>query len=213
VTGGVAVIDLNNLSVSSKIETYSGPENMTIVNDALYVTVSGGFGRATSLLKIDTNTDAVVNTIELHDNPNSIALDDDGALWVVCGGYTDFVDPANNTSGKLMQIIGDSVAAEYIITRGANSLTVSPDANSLYYLDFTGVKRVDISDPAINFDLILPTDGYFYGLDVRPSTGAIYVANAKDFVSAGEVIVIDDTGAEIERIQAGIIPNGCYFID
>lgn len=213
VTGGIAVVDVANMSISSTIETYSGPENMIISNGFLYATISGGFGRATSLLKIDTNTDAVVKTIELHDNPNSIALDDDGAIWVVCGGYTDFVDPINNTSGRLMQIIDDSVAAEYIITRGANSLAISPDANSLYYLDFNGVQKVDISDPAINFDLILPTEGYFYGLDVRPSTGSLYIANARDFVSSGEVIVINDTGTELSRFEAGIIPNGCYFID
>ena len=48
------------------------------------------------------------------------------------------------------------------------------------------------------------------GIDVSPE-GIIYVADAKDYVSSGEVFRYNPDGSFIDKFAVGIIPNGFVF--
>jgi hypothetical protein len=50
-----------------------------------------------------------------------------------------------------------------------------------------------------------------YGLGIDPFNGDIYLANAKDYVSKGDIIVLTAAGKEKARFSSGIIPSGFLF--
>ncbi len=73
------------------------------------------------------------------------------------------------------------------------------ESNTASFDDWT---KIDIAE-AVNL----------YGLGVDPQKNTIFVTDAKDYVSKGQVIVLDSSGTETNRLSTGVIPNGIVILD
>lgn len=73
------------------------------------------------------------------------------------------------------------------------------ESNTTSFDDWT---KIDIAE-AVNL----------YGLGVDPQKNTIFVTDAKDYVSKGQVIVLDSSGTETNRLSTGVIPNGIVILD
>ena len=51
----------------------------------------------------------------------------------------------------------------------------------------------------------------YYGWNINPVNGDIYLCDAKDYVQKGEVFIFDSEMNLIEKVKVGVIPSACIF--
>jgi hypothetical protein len=88
-------------------------------------------------------------------------------------------------------------------------LTICNNRTTLYYIESDGIYRLDI-------DNLSPTDepfisGKFYGLDVNPNNGDLYILSAGDFTSNGKLSIYNPNGILVNEFETGIGPNNTTF--
>jgi len=193
--GTVAVIDTTSLSISKFITVGSNPAQMAVSGNNLYVSNTGGFSAqfdsTVSVINLTSLTET--SKITVGTNPGSIAADNSGNIYVACTGDYNTIVPSLvkvNTSTNTVTKSADTAAG---IVRYYNSnlyvtggyLGIS-DVRVLSTDDFSAIKTDFISDGTI---VITP-----YSLDIDAATGDVYVGDAKDYVSAGEIFCFDKNG-------------------
>jgi YVTN family beta-propeller protein len=193
--GTVAVIDTSALSVSKFISVGSNPAQMAVSGTNLFVSNTGGFSAQfdSTVSVIDLNSLTQTLQITVGINPGSIAADDSANIYVACSGDYNTVLPkmvkVNTTTNSVTNSADTAVG---IVRFYNNNLYVtggylgSPTVRVLSTVDFSVVKANFISDGT---SVTTP-----YGLDIDNSTGDVYVGDAKDYISAGEVFCFDKNG-------------------
>ncbi len=218
VTGTVKVLDLINYSVIQTISAGQGTDKLFLDGEILYAVNAGGFGRDSTVIAINTNTDKIINTFIVGDNPNSLQKDKEGNIWIATSGHTQYNDKWEvlaeqsttasivklNSSGKeLMKLtfdgIGESVA----------HLNINTDGNQLYYLHSGVVYRMSTSATSLPTSKFI--DKRLYGLAVDPIDNTLIGCEAPDFSASGNIIIYDAEGNQISTTVVGIAPNSCAF--
>ncbi len=207
--GAIHVVNLSNFTVESSIPLKNGPEDMEVIGNIIYVSQSGGFGRGNMVYLFDTDLDQVVDSIEVADNVYGLERDENGDIWALSSGFTDFTGATESTDGGLTRISDSSKNLELTLPNGAGNLVIDRDRETLYYSVAGNVYAHNITDDVISETSIY--EGNIFSMGVDPDTGFIHIADAKDFSSRGEVIVIDVNGNEQDRYGAGIIPGNFTF--
>ncbi len=209
--GKIFKVNTADGSILSSLDVSGGPEKMIEVNDAIYVANSGGFFRDSIIYVLNSEGNAIDSQIVVGDNPSDLIEDSNGDVWVLCNGYTDFSDPMLSTNGRLVQIRNGNVEKNFEIGNGSSQLEVSNDGNTLFYMNGGKVYSQDILSSTLSSTIVY--EGFFYGMGVNPANGYLYLTDAKDFVSNGELVIINSSGDLIEKIGVGIIPGELHFED
>jgi hypothetical protein len=213
--GTVAVIDTAALTIDKFVTVGANPEQMVVSGDNLYVANSGGItpGYDSTVSIINLNSFTETSKITVGTNPTAITADDAGNLYVGCTG--DY----GSIRAKLVKV-----------NTATNTVTGSADTaigkihffNGLLYVTggYLGSSNVrtlnttDFSASSANF----VTDGTAitlpYALNIDEVTGDVYVGDAKDYVSSGEVFCFDHTGKKkfSFSVAPGLNPNTVVFI-
>ncbi len=202
----VAVIDLNTLEVTKKINTDNGTENLLVVKEHLFA--SNNF--TNSIAVIDPTTESLSKNIEVYFGPSEMMEDKNNKLWVLCTGTF------GGNDGRLYKIDPVSLQKEDSIMLGINPvgrLAKNKAGDELYIIQGTKVYEIAITDTALpNAPLVENTSAtQFYGLGVDPETGEIYVADAAGFQGNGTVYRYDSDGTLKGDFPAGTAPNGFVF--
>jgi YVTN family beta-propeller protein len=219
ISNKVYVINLNNYQIIDTINAGSGPEEMLIVNNKLFVCNSGGFGDDSTITVVDINSNSVITTITTPLNPSSIKLDKDGNIWALCKGSlgSDFTPTPDDAAGALIQINPSNNVIEQQFTFAYNSHPVKMQINKtkdeLYFLDgeygYAGeIKKLSIYAATQSPATIVSSS--FYGLGINPTTNEIY-AGRGDFSGRAYVLRFTSDGTLIDSVLAGIAPNGFAF--
>ncbi|MFM7014687.1 MAG: YncE family protein [Bacteroidota bacterium] len=215
----VYVLNLNNYQIIDTIPTGTGPEEMAIVNNKLFVCNSGGFGDDSSLTIIDINSNAVLGTVTTPVNPSTIKEDINGKIWVLCRGSlgSDFTPTPDDAPGALIQINPTTNTIEQQFTFAYNShpikLQINKAKDELYFLDGEYGYAGEIKKLSINAATQSPTtivSSSFYGLGINPNNDMIY-AGRVDFSARTYVLRYNANGTLVDSILAGIAPNGFAF--
>lgn len=216
ISGTVAVVDLSNNTVTSAIDVKgSGPENMLLAGDKLFVLNSGGWGYDSTVAIIDTQADTLLALVTVGDNPRGIALDANGKIWVLCGGIADWMDPSNDTEGKLVKLNADTYTIEQSISFSSTTyhptdLVMNTDKNKLYYIYGGGVYEFDISSTNVSSAALFT--GSFYALGYDPETDYLYAADPLDYTQNGLVYRYKaDNGDLVDSLSGGVIPGDFWF--
>ncbi len=193
--GTVAVIDTSSLTIQKFITVGSNPAQMIVAGNNLYVSNTGGFSPSydSTVSIIDLTALTETGKIIAGTNPGSIAADNSGNIYVACTG---------NYGSILPSLVKVSLSTNKVI------LSVDIAAGTIrYYNDelittggYLGAANVGILNPN-DFSAIRPsfvTDGTIiinpYGLDIDPATGDVYVGDAIDYTSSGQVYCFDKNG-------------------
>ena len=213
VSGAIVLVDTENDVIIETKELRSGPENMILTNNKLFTCIKGGFGRDSVVMVLDPSDLSIQETIIVGDNPSSIVQDDNGMLWVLGTGHTDFSDPTNNTDGFLVAIDPSNNSAGIPVTlpNGVSQLTFDTDRDMLYYLVSGGYGAYNTNGANLP---VAYTDGlgFYYSLSYDAKTGNLLATDAKDFVSNGDLVLIDPDNATVVKTEkAGIIPFGFLY--
>lgn len=207
---GLHVIDLSSNSVTTTISTGTGPEQMLIYGNELYVANSGGAGTDNRVSVIDLTTQTLIAQVEVGDNPNSMVLGNDGNLHVLCYGISDWNNAENDTPGSLVTINPDnhSVVSEMAFETADQhpSFLVSDGSGNQFFFLLNG-SIFQIEANAIEIPNNPLVSGNFYGLGCHPQAQSILAADAVDYQSSGNVFVYDYNGNEQAVYNVGVIPQ------
>jgi YVTN family beta-propeller protein len=217
----VSVIDLAGRQAFKQITVGSGPEQLTLVGNQVFVANSGGFGVDNTVSVINTDTDQVVTTISVGNRPTSMAYDADAnVVYVLCSGKYAYDYVANKVVPTTAELVKINPATRQVVGRitiGGKPLLNNPsnlvfnNTTKTLYFNFGGAiystpaaaTSIPLDKPLINRN--------FYGLGVDQTTGTIYGGDAKDFNRGGTVVRYRATGVLLDSAKVGIAPNGFYF--
>lgn len=218
----VAVINLTNNTVESKIQVANDPEKIIESNGKLYVAHDNyANGNTISIINAATNM-LVGSPITVESGPNSLTVKN-GFLWVSCSGKGSWPVAADETSGKVFKIdmATNLISKIYAFTSAENHVdkfqiqdenAFFTKGSSVYKLPLDQVSTTISTNP-----IFTTTAEYIYGFGI--SNTKAYIADGGSFTSNGKVLVYSlggtqDTpaiGTLLKTINVGIAPNGFYF--
>ena len=208
----LAVIDLENMTVESSIPLAAGIERILYANDKLYVAHQGGFGVGNTISIVNPVTETLEQTITVGDVPNSMLVTNN-FMYVLCSGKPSWYP--DETDGKLIKIdLATNTVVSTLDFPGMhpNNLEGNADNTSIYY-------TVDENVYTTTFDsTVLPATSLFsltaqgvygiYGMDLIDDK--LYIADAGNYSSPGNVYVVSTTGTLLNTYVVGVIPNSFY---
>jgi hypothetical protein len=206
-TGSVAKVNLVTRKVTRTIPTGKGPEKMIRVGNKVYVANSGGYGSDSSITEIDLGTDES-KTIPIPSglNPATLAYDNvTPKLFYLCKGYYLDPSPAGNLNFLTNSAPGFTVPAY------ADDLQRDATTGALYFIGGGTLYKAVVNGNS--FDVSALAQQPAYGLGFDPVKGLLYCADAKDFISSGEVVVYTTTGVKVGAFRAGVAPGEVIVVD
>ena len=217
-TGTVEVFNADTFEKVKSIAVGIDPDKMLKLNNELWVAnSSSGFGSNAdnTISVINTDTDNVVETISLSaNNPRAFVTDKDGDVWVLCSGYVKY-DPSTyalleETPSMLIEIDVNTKKEKSTFkisdTSHPSKLVANNIGDTFYYTTYGGVTSFKVESNTIN----LLFDKPVYGINIDEDDN-IYLADAKDYISNGDVLKYNSEGKIITSFKSGIIPNGVVF--
>ena len=195
--GSVFEVDTASLAITREVKVGHQPDEMCIVDDRLYVCNSGGYltNRYDSTLSvIDLHTFTEKEKIVVGLNPTRVRVDAQKHLWVCCQGNYAKRKPSVVVVG--LQRIETGCAN--IAIQGTTAYILDNENNRLRAfstIDFTEQEQpVDISAFEHPYALLATQD-------------ALYVSDAKNYVSSGVLHCFAYDGHERWRAKTGDIPG------
>ena len=192
--GTVAVIDTTTLTIQKFITVGSNPGRWPFPAN-LYVSNTGAFSATfdSTVSIVHLNSLTEIGKITVGINPGQYNYRQCRNIYVACTGDYEAV-PA-----KLVKV-----------NMNANTIIKSVDSalGTIRYYNgdlittggYLGAANTGIFNPVIWLRSVpsFITDGTAivnpYGLDIDPATGDVYVGDAKDYISSGEVFCFDNAG-------------------
>jgi len=214
----VKVINLSDYSIIASIQTGTGPDEMILAGDQLFVINSGGFGVDSTVSVIRTDDEEPLVRIEVGDRPSGIQKDVNGNIWILCSGkgWTGFPAPGD-TQGKLVCLdpVSFEIIKEISFFDSGNhpeNLVIDGNGTTLYYNHPAGIFALSIYDSALNMLPFITGNNMFYGLGYDKATNMIMATDPLDYSQNGWVYRFNALdGTPVDSFLVGVIPNGFWF--
>ena len=213
----VARIDTTSMEIEAYAICGRNPDGICVANNKLYVSNSGGldfpnYDRTVSVIDIARFEE--IKQIEVYPNPYKIAADSEGDVYVV--SRRDYEDESvwQRIDSRTDQVV------DTIKNMAPLNFTIHKDTAYLYSYDFnTGNSAFYVFDcktETIIQDQFI-TDGTEinapYGINVSPVTGDVYITDARDYVTSGDLYCFDRNGKLKLRVESiGLNPNTTVFV-
>ena len=225
--GAIFEVDTATLKVTRKVTVGYQPDEIEIIGEYLYVANSGGY-RA-------PNYDNTVSVVDLHSfkqvqklsvctNPHRLRQDHLGQLWGTSRGDYQDVPSALVCISKNPQSIDDMRVTD-TLSIPVSEMVMMGDSMYFYGVNWSEqAAENNISYGIINVrthELITDhfiTDGTEkdikvpYGILVNPYNGDIYVTDAKNYVSSGQLHCYSREGKRRWSVRTGDIPAHMCFV-
>ncbi len=214
--GGVAKMDPETYDMVSTSASIN-PDQLTVVDDMVYVTVSQGYGNYNDCNSIDVynaTTMTFEKRIEVVVNPTNIVADELGNIYVLSmGNYSDIsaalqkIDIATEEATTLY-VSGDPYATPLAIAMGSN--------NTLYVLEGAYDDNWNTTGMIYTYDATTEESSAFiadgesvlntYSLSLDTESGEVYLG-ISDYYNTGDVYVYNAEGELQNSISAGLNPQ------
>ena len=227
--GAIFEVDTATLRITRQVTVGYQPEEFEIIGDYLYVANSGGYRAPdydSTLSVVDLTDFRQVKKIPVCVNPHRVRKDQYNRLWITSrGNHKDVqtqlvcLQPLHPTPYTLhhispseMVIFGDSM---YFYGAHWSDETMS---NQITYGVFNIQSQIpNIQYPITNIQSFI-TDGTEqnikipYGIQVNPYNGDIYITDAKNYVSSGQLHCYSREGKRKWSVRTGDIPAHMCFV-
>ena len=226
--GAVYEVDTASLAVTRKVTVGYQPDELEVLGEYLYVANSGGY-RA-------PDYDSTVSVVEIYGmkqiqkipvgiNLHRIRKDRYGKLWVTSRG--DY----NTIRSRLYVLDRKDKNSKEMVVKDTLDIPCSEmyiQGDSLYFYSVEWNKQTERN--TVTYGIIdvrtgqLVTDHFItdgteqdivipYGICVHPTTGDVYVTDAKNYVSSGVLHCYDRHGKKKWSVRTGDIPAHMAFYD
>ena len=195
--GSVYEVDTATLEVKREVKVGHQPDELCVVDDRLYVCNSGGYltnHYDSTVSVIDLASFTEIEKINVGLNPTRLRVDDQKRLWVCCQGNYQDVKP------QVVVIGGPRIETPCanISIQGSTAYVMDNETKRLRAfstLDFTEqTQPVDISNYENPYGLLATNE-------------ALYVTDAKNYVSSGVLHCYSYDGREHWNAKTGDIPG------
>ncbi len=211
-------IDAKTLAVTvERVLVGPAPEGIAVHGNEVYVAMSG-YGDVRAIAE-GSGTVAILRTDDLRpvrsipNVPNVSIIRADHMRKILWIAYRNFPSIPDSVGG----IVKYSAESHTVIARmkfkEVRGLTVDPANGDVYVLYSAGVDRVT-TDGTIKPVIKHASSGsanVWYGLHFEPKTSMLYIANARQYVTDGEVIVVNLSGEIVNRFNVGLNPSTFAF--
>jgi len=219
--GTVARIDTTSLEVEAFVKVGRNPDGITVSNNKLYVSNSGGLDYATtigydntvSVIGIDDFTE--IKKIEVGCNPYRILSDDIGYVYVACRGDYNNQKPVFqriNSMNDQIEETWDINVMNFDIYNGNAYLYYYDSETKESWIKVFNLKNHELSGESFIKDgtrIVTP-----YGIDVDQENGDVYITDAGNYITSGSVYCFRADGTLRFKIkQVGISPNSVVRVD
>lgn len=196
--GNLLRIDTSTNLITNSF-SINGPEQMTILNNKLYVANSGGFGIDSTVTIHDVNTFEMLSKIEVGKKPTDMVVDNVGDVWVLCSGSTW----PTTIPGSLNRISNESVISTIALEAGGSNLIMNDAGDRIYFIESNKVwtMSIDESLPSLFYDYNGLMSLYSLGYD--SSENLIYVGEA-DFSGESKVSVWTEDSILNNEMTVGV---------
>lgn len=220
--GIVAEIDTTSLSITRQVEVGRQPEELAIVGNKLYVANSGNYSppqyeRTVSV--IDLTSFQEIKRIDVAINLHRLKADAYGDLYVTSRG--DNYD----TPSRLYVIDTHNDQIKKQLDIPVSQLTIDDDRAYLYSADWNYLEGtytfsyhlLDVKNEQLLAESFI-RDGTEkqiampYGIAVNPETKEVYVADARDYVTPGQLYCYSPDGQRKWSVTTGDIPAHFAFV-
>lgn len=199
--GSVYEVDTATLAITREVKVGHQPDELCIMDDRLYVANSGGYltDRYDSTLSvIDINGFAELTKIHVGINPTRVRKDNKGRLWVCCQG--------NYKERKPELVVWDGYAIVQRIATPCSNISICGE--TVYVLDngnrkLRAFSTADFTEQKTN--ITISSFENPYGL--LATDEALYISDAKNYVSSGVLHCYSYKGAERWTAKTGDIPG------
>jgi len=213
--GSVVKIDTLSLEIEATAQAGRNPDGICIANNKLYVSNSGGLDYPNydnTVSVFDLNLFSEIKKITVGMNPKEIKADQNGNVYVVCNGNYDDIAPC------LQRINSNSDAVEKTFDLEVVNFDFYNNSMYFYTYDYAtstaSYRILDLlNDHITNTNFIsgnsLPQTPY--GININPYTGDIYLTDALDYTSMGDVHCYGSDGKKKFQFEAGLLPKKVVF--
>lgn len=200
----ISVINLTTLQVENTIALNAIAEKITAENGKIYV-ANGSFGAGNSVTVINPLNNTIESTIDVGISPNSME-EKNGFLYVLCANYVD------NSKLVKIKLATNETVLETTMTGLVNAQNLNIEGDKMYFTLNSAVYSDNLSATTISTTpLFTSMATTLYGFGVED--GKIFVGDAKDYASDGEVFIYNLSGTLQKQFSVGLLPNGFYFND
>ena len=213
--GYVDVLDTTTLNIVTRIPVGSNPDQLTVANNKIYVTNSGGLNAVmdSTVSVIDPSSLTEISKITVGLNPGSIASDSNGEVYVISRGNYSSIP------SRMHRI--DSQTDTKVQSFNFNASSISPMGNQLlisYAATGSGTSEIALFDATtesivtnqfINTSSILT----LYGVSYSSTSNLIYIFDANNYTTTGYINLFQANGQFIKRYQLGLNPSKVLIYD
>ena len=203
----IAIFRKSDNALVNKISVKEGPDRLILKNNKLVIAHSGGWNNGNSVTILNTRNNEIKN-LTVGDIPNDLAANNND-IYVLCAGITYNDD---ETAGKLVKINLNTNEISQTLDFNSNQHPgyITINNNEIYYTLGKSVYKTSTSTTSLPETALFTTNvTYLYGLNI--ANNIIYVADAKDFTSNGEVKYYSLTGSLLGSFETGIGPNTILY--
>ena len=225
--GAIFEVDTASLKVTRKVTVGYQPDELEIIGEYIYAANSGGY-RA-------PNYDYTMSIVEIYGfkqvqklpvcvNPHRLRQDHLGQLWVTSRGDYQDVPSALVCIAKTSQFTADMRVTDTLDIPVSEMVMVG---DSMYFYGVNWNNQTEENN--INYGIInvrtheLVSKGFItdgteknikipYGIQVNPYNGDIYVTDAKNYVSSGQLHCYSREGKRKWSVRTGDIPAHMCFV-
>lgn len=218
--GTIYKIDTNNFNKLDSVVVSYQPEEMTIIDNKLYVACSGGYRYPVYdrvISTVDLNSFKKISDIDIAPNLHRLRKDSHNQLWVTTRGNYSDISPSlawlsMDDSGKMsvggmidiavsdMCIVGDSL---YYFGVEWSNITMS---NEITYGIINTKTHQHVHTSMFNSEDIKQIE-VPYGIYVDPANRDFYITDAKNYTSSGKLFHFTADGSLIWSTWTSDIPS------
>ena len=210
------VIDTTSLTVTQRISVGANPEDLTISNNKLYVSNSGGLNAPlmdSTVSVVDLSTHLELQKITVGLNPGAMITDQFGDVYVIARGDYCAIP------SRLVRIDASNDVVAEQFNFDASGMAHFNDQFLISYYDFgTSQSTVGLFDPStetmINTSFLdLSNVSTLYNVQFNVSDNQVYVADAMSFTNSGYVRVFNASGTYLSSYHVGLNPSKMVFYE
>lgn len=203
----ISVVNPLNASVSKKIPLKYWTERLLMAENKVFVCAM----KTNYVFVLDPVNDVVIDSIQVGYSPSSIVKGNNGNLFVLSEGSS--IAPVQNSSLTEFHPVHHSIINQWTLSSiGARCLRANQASSELYFIFNKDVYRYTLGSAVFAIELLISGQTRnFYGLNIRPDNGDVYVFDAKDYVQRGALLIYDSNGILKKEVKTGIIPSAAYF--
>ncbi|MFP9113236.1 YncE family protein [Flavobacterium sp. RHBU_3] len=208
----VAIINLATNEVTNTIPVAEGPERIIEEDGNLYVAHKGGWNFGNTITVINGHTNTVTTTITVGDLPDSLEIEN-GNLYVLNSGLPYYADAETPGSLSVINLATNTVTSTLSFTTGQHPAYLVEDNNTFYYTLGNEIYSMPVTATSLPTAALFNVDGEgvtsLYAFAVN--NGKVYVADAGDYTSNGDVYIYSLSGTLTSSFSVGVAPAGFYF--